>query len=304
LETRVSMASKRAPRDSNRLVDVDESTAWYAARYENCSRDISRYLGTTQATFSEICAVRFALWLNGDLSLDWTYESCTTTIVRELGPGLRFGYLLASLYIVVISTLYNGQPLLFQYGLTHKETDMRFGNFTVAIAFYLWAVDLAIVAIAHFLSRRSSALSNDPWIAQMTPFYRPMMHYLREERPALVARQPPGVKCVQTAGIAVSLCVYLAFYIFGVLSMHTMLAHMFNRKNVWFAILLGLTALMDCISTADDLTQIGSPWGIQESSPWSSRLLAIRGCWLFPASIIWLAAAVAASFPPGSCIDC
>ena len=39
-----SMANKRVPYDVNRLVDVDESTAWYAPRYENCARDVSRYL--------------------------------------------------------------------------------------------------------------------------------------------------------------------------------------------------------------------------------------------------------------------
>lgn len=298
------MASKRVPYDVNRLMDVDESTAWYAPRYENCARDVSRYLGTTQPSFSELNAVRFSLWLNGSLSFDWTHESCTTTLVRELGPGLRFGHLITSLYIVVLSTLYLGRPLLFEYGLEHKETDMRFGNFTVAIAFYLWTVDLAIVAIAQFLCRRSSALSADPHVAQMTPFYRAMTYFLREERPSLVARQTQTAKHCQTASIAVSSCVYAAFYILGVLSMHTMLAHMYNTKNVWFAVLIGVTALADGISTADDLTQIGSPWGVQESSPWASRLLAIRGCWIFPVSIVWMAAAIAASFPPSLCADC
>tara|TARA_X000000368_G_scaffold385858_1_gene345427 strand:+ start:2259 stop:3155 length:897 start_codon:yes stop_codon:yes gene_type:complete len=298
------MASKRVPNDVNRLVEVDESTAWYAARYENCARDVSRYIGTTQPTFSELCAVRFSSWLNGDLSLDWTFESCTITLVRELGPGFRFGHLLASLYMVVISTLYLGRPLVFEYGLEHKETDMRMGNFTVAIAFYLWALNLAIVAIALFLSRRGSKLSNDSQLAQMTPFYRPLVYYLREERPELEARQTQSAKYCQTASMVVSFLLYAAFYILGVLSMHTMLAHMYNQKNVWFAVLIGLTALMDGISTADDLTQIGTPWGVQESSPWASRLLAIRGCWIFPVSVVWMAAAIAASFPPSWCADC
>tara|TARA_B110000116_G_scaffold239242_1_gene226531 strand:- start:787 stop:1458 length:672 start_codon:yes stop_codon:yes gene_type:complete len=221
---------------------------------------------------------------------------------RELGPGLRIGYLVTSIYIV--STLFSDNPLVFQYGLTHRETDMRFGNFTVAIAFYLSAVNLAIVAVAHFLSKRSSAMSDDPCMAHWTPFYRPIMYYLREERHALASLQTRNAKCFQNLSIAVVSGVYVAFYVLGVLAMHTILAHMFNRKNVWFAVLLGLTVLMDCISTIDDLTQIGSPWGVQESSPWASRLLAVRACWLFPVSIFWMAAAVAASFPPSSCVDC
>lgn len=298
------MATKRVPLSADRLVDVDESDAWYSPRYQNCSRDVSRYLGTTQPTYSEVCAVRFASWLNGDLSLDWTYESCMTTFVRELGPGFRFGQLLTALYLVVLATLHLGRPLLFEFDLAHKESDMRFGNITVSIAFYLWAIDLAIVAISQFLSRRGSALSNDAAFAHFTPFYRPMVYYLREERPALAARQTNEAKCMQNASLAVALFVYLAFYVLGVLGVHTVLAHMYNQKNVWFAVLLGVMTLMAGISTADDLTQIGSPWGVQESSPWASRLLSLRGCWIFPVSIVWSAAAIAASFPPSWCADC
>ncbi len=288
----------------NRVVDVDESTAWYAPRYENCSRDVSRYLGTTQPTFSEVCAVSFGTWLNGSRSLDWTYESGSTTLVRELGPGLRFAHLLTSLYIVVIATFFLGRPLLFEFDIVHKETDMRFGNFTIAVAFYLWAFDLAIVAIAHFLGRRGSAMSDDSVVALLTPFYRPMVYYLREERPLRIAKQTSTDRCVHGVAMLVAAVVYVSFYVLGVLSMHTILAHMYNRKNVWFAVLLGLLALMAGLSTMDDLTRIGSPWGIQEASPWASRLLSIRGCWIFPVSVVWLAAAVAASFPPSWCADC
>lgn len=289
---------------ADRLHDVDESTAWYAPRYENCSRDVSRYLGTTQPTFSELCAVSFSSWLNGNRSLDWTYESCTTTMVRELGPGLRFAHLITSFYIVVFATLFLGRPLLFEFDIVHKETDMRFGNLTIAVAFYLWAVDLAIVTIAHFLGRRGSAMSNDGPAAQFTPFYRPLVYYLREERPLRALKQTSADKCVQNTSMLVAGLVYLSFYVLGVLSMHTILGHMYNRKNVWFAVLLGLLTLMAGFSTMDDLTQIGSPWGIQEASPWASRLLSIRGCWIFPISVVWLAAAVAASFPPSWCADC
>ena len=289
---------------ANRLVGVDESTAWYAPRYENCSHDPSFYLGTTQPTYSEICALSFSRWLNGGRSLDWTYESGLTTLVRELGPGLRFAHWLTSVYIVIISTFFLGRPLLFEFDIVHKETDMRFGNFTIAVAFYLWALDLAIVAISHFLSRRGSSMTDDSVVAQLTPFYRPMVYYLREERPLRAAKQTSTDRLVHSVTLTVAAVVYVSFYVLGVLSMHTILAHMYNRKNVWFAVLLGLLALMAGLSTMDDLTQIGSPWGIQEASPWASRLLSLRGCWIFPVSVVWLAAAVAASFPPSWCADC
>ena len=286
------------------LHDVDDKDAWYAPRYENCARDPSRYLGNSQATFSELCALSFSHWLNGNRSYDWTHESCTTRLVRELGPGLRFAHLLTSLYIVVVSSLFLSRPLLFEYDIVHKETDMRFGNFTVAVAFYLWAIDLAIVAIGYFLSRYGISMSKDGAFAHFTPFYRPITYYLREERRVLAHRQSHVQKWTESTSIVVAAIVYLSFYVLGVLSMHTILAHMYNRKNVWFAVLLGVLVLMAGLSTVDDLTQIGSPWGIQEDSPWASRLLSIRGCWIFPISVVWMAAAVAASFPPSWCADC
>jgi hypothetical protein len=289
---------------ANRLVGVDESTAWYAPRYENCSRDPSFYLGTTQPTYSEICALSFSRWLNGSRSLDWTHESGFTRLVRELGPGLRFAHLLTSVYITIVATFFLSHPLLFQHDIVHKETDMRFGNFTIAVAFYLWAIDLAIVAISHFLGRRGSSMSDDSVVALLTPFYRPMVYYLREERPIRASEQTSTAKCVQSATLLVAALVYISFYVLGVLSMHTIISHMYNDKNVYFAVLLGVLALMSGLSTMDDLVQIGSPWGIQESSPWASRLLSLRGCWIFPVSVVWLAAAVAASFPPSFCADC
>ena len=174
----------------------------------------------------------------------------------------------------------------------------------IAVAFYLWALDLAIVAISHFLSRRASSMTDDSVVAQLTPFYRPMVHYLREERPLRATKQTRTDRLVHSVTLLVAAVVYVSFYVLGVLSMHTILAHMYNRKNVSFAVLLGLLALMAGLSTMDDLTRIGSPWGIQESSPWASRLLSLRGCWIFPVSVVWLAAAVAASFPPSWCADC
>ena len=131
-----------------------------------------------------------------------------------------------------------------------------------------------------------------------------MVYYLREERPLRAAKQTSTDRLVHSVTLTVAAVVYVSFYVLGVLSMHTILAHMYNRKNVWFAVLLGFLALMAGLSTMDDLTQIGSPWGIQEASPWASRLLSLRGCWIFPVAVVWLAAAVAASFPPSWCADC
>ena len=130
-------------------------------------------------------------------------------------------------------------------------------------------------------------MSNDGPAAQFTPFYRPLVYYLREERPLRALKQTSADKCVQNTSMLVAGIVYLSFYVLGVLSMHTILGHMYNRKNVWFAVLLGLLTLMAGFSTMDDLTQIGSPWGIQEASRVASVLLGLRLRVLVPVTVIF-----------------
>ena len=290
---------------ADRLVAEDDSKAWYRPRYRNCSRDVSEYLGDTQPDFFQLCAVEFQRWI-GNPSLDWTYESCFTTFLRETGPGFRIAQFLTSLYIVVVSSLYLDRPLVFVYNLEHKETDMRPGNFVVNLAFYTWCLDLLIVSVAYFLCRYYGTRPYCSNAGELTPFFRIATYQLREEREAETRRAAGdnGRTAWQVFVTTVAFLFYLAYFVLGAIAMHTVLGHMYVTKNVWFAVLLGLISLMAGIASMDDLTQMGSPWGIQECSKWASILLSCRGIWILPPNIILFIAATMATFPPSWCRDC
>ena len=104
--------------------------------------------------------------------------------------------------------------------------------------------------------------------------------------------------------VGVAAVVYTTFYVTGVLAVHTVLGEVYLRKNVWMAVLFVVMLLTEGVSTVDDLTQIGSPFGLQEKSKTASVLLSARGCWIFPPALIWSIAALMASFPPSVCVTC
>ena len=283
--------------------DDDDGTEWYYPRYRNRSRDLKDFLGDGQPTGAEAAAVAFHMWINSCRSYDWCYESRFVTFVRELGPGFRFSSFLTSLYVVVFASIYAERPLLLEYDIHSPSTDMRFGDFTVCVAFYLWGVDLAIVAVSYALCRIYGTRPQCGDAGDITPFFRVVTYQLREQRELETRRYGGATTWQKCVGVA-TVVFYSSFYVLGVLCMHTVLSHMYMRRNVWFAILLALIVLMGAISSIDDLTHIGSPWGIQECSKSASVMLSIRGCWLYWVTVIWTAAAVAASFPPSQCVDC
>lgn len=270
---------------------------WWCARYKNCGR-IEEFLGDTQPYWVEVVAVRVAQWLNGCVTLDWGYENWITTLVRETGPGFRVGYFLTAVYVVFVSSAYLERPLLFQYDIHHPSDDMASGNVTLLIAFYLWAFDFALLTVSYYLIRHHGTPSVPGENGEFTPFYRISTRRLREER-----EKEPNTAYKATVRGFFALVFTLHFFV-GVFAMHTILSHMFIRRNVWFAVLLGVKAAMALVSSVDDLTNIGSPWGIQEASKEASVMLSFRALFLIPLTLIWSAAAVAASFPPSYCEEC
>jgi hypothetical protein len=246
----------------------------------------------------EVIAVRFAQWLNGCVSLDWGHENWITTILRETGPGFRVGFFFTALYVVVISAFTLDTPLLFQYDIDNPQEDMQFGNITVIIAFYLWTFDFGLLALSYYLIRHFGTPPRPGDAGECTPFFRVATRQLREVR----QKQPETLYIVcMRALFAVFFTLHFAL---GVLAIHTILGHMYMKRNIYFVWLLGLKALMVLMSSMDDLTNIGSPWGIQEASKTASVLLSLRGLFLVPLTLIWSAAAVAASFPPSYCREC
>jgi len=274
-----------------------EDCEWFCARYKNHGH-IEEYLGDTQPHWVEVVAVRFWQWINGCRSLDWTYENWIVALVRETGPGFRLGFFCSAFYIVVVTSVVLETPLVFEFDVHHLASDMRFGNVTVAVAFYLWTLDFGIVALSYYLCRHYGSPARPGAHGECTPFFRVAARQLREDR-----RKEPQTT-YQLVTRAVFAVVFSLYFLLAVFSIHTVLSHMYIRRNTEFAWLLVILLVTTFFSSVDDLTQIGSPWGIQEASKTASVLLSFRGLFLVPLTIVWSVAAIVASFPPSSCVEC
>lgn len=276
---------------------ASEDAEWFCARYKNHGR-IEDYLGDSQPYWVEVVAVRCAQWLNGCRSLDWTYENWIVALVRETGPGFRMGFFLTSLYIVVVTSFTQETPLVFQYDLHHPQKDMRYGNVTLVIAFYLWTLDFGLLTLSYYLVRHHGTPPRPGENGECTPFFRIPTRQLREQRDAY----PQTAYLTTMRGLYAFF--FTAHFLLAVFAMHTVLSHMYVKRNVWFAWLLFLKAVMVVLASVDDLTHIGSPWGLQECSKTASVLLSFRGLFLMPLTVVWSAAAAMASFPPSYCREC
>ncbi len=278
--------------------DCDPDAAgWWTPRYQNC-RSLALYLGDPDPWYTEGLAVRVTQWLNNCLSLDWCYESCLVTIIRETGPGFRVGHFLTFFNIVFLSDLYLHTPLLFAYDTERSESEWRFGNYTVGICVFLWAIDFGLAAYAYFLVRYHMVPSMPGTMGECTPFFRQRPEMLRENREKL------PVSVYNQILRTFHACFFFLYFVVCTLGIHTLCAHMYTTRNPYYAALLLMITFMALMSALDDLSQIGSPWGIQEVSKTASVLLSVRGLYLIPLTVVWSAAAVAASFPPFTCVEC
>ena len=286
-----------APDKTCPVGDNDEPEPFYCPRYRNRG-NLAEFLGDSQATYVEVVAVRLVQWINGCGSHDWTHENWLITCIRETGPGMRIGYFLTAFSIVVLASIYLDVPLIAQYGLFSERDTMKFGNVTIAIALALWALDYGLLCWSYFLIRYSGATPRPGQDGECAVFYRLPVRKLREYR------VNEEVTTYTWAIRIVMGFLYLTYFVLGILSIHTVLSHMFIARNPWFAAMLVLKMIILLVASIDDLSQIGSPWGIQEASKTASVLLCLRGLVLMPATLIWSVTAIAAAFPPSWCAEC
>jgi hypothetical protein len=268
---------------------------WWVPRYQNHGK-IEQYLGDTQPFLVEILAVRVMQVLNGHVSLDWTYQNCTLATVRSLSPGFRWAYLLTGVYMVLLSVFWLETPLFFRYDLVHDESTMIFGNTTLGVCMFLWSLDYAVLAMGWLLVARAGAHDGQgpnglSWCCACFAMPTTGRGGDRQHEGNLIVDVVCGI-------------FFIIVFALGALTTHTILGHIYAARNVWFAALLGVQALMLFISALGDLCSIGSPWGIQEHSHLASILLSFRGLLLVPLTVIWSIAAVIASFPPSYCETC
>ena len=263
-------------------------------RYKNGGQSWE-FLCDPEPAWVETSAVGVGRFINGGGPLDWTYESWATSLLRSLGPGFRASQFLTNLVIVLVTTLVLDLPLLFEVDTLRVEHDMKFANVTVNICFYLIAIDYALVSVAHFLIRFNSAPRQ--CTLAMLPFLRVPTLLLREQRAAL------PITTFQNVLRGLYGFVFTCNFFLGVLATHTILAHVYAQRNPYFAAILLIQASLAVLSCLEDVTHIGSPWGIQESSKIASILVSLR-MYLVPYCLLWSVFAVAASFPPFECKLC
>ena len=256
--------------------------AWYSKRYANGadSGRIETFMGTTEPWFVEVLAVRTWQFLNCNPSLDWNYENCLVGTIRKLAPAMRIAYFLTGVYMLFLSYFVLSHAIVFRYDMFTTSPDKRAGDVTVGVCLFLWALDFFSLAAAYYYTR---IYSKGDWVCfSSVTGYRPRQWLL---------------------SIVYGLF-FLIVAIVGIISTHTILSHMWHRKNYWFAALLLLQCVMILVGALGDALDTGSPWGIMEASRLASALLGFRTFLLVPMTIIWSLASVAACFPPSYCATC
>lgn len=279
--------------------DLDRTVEPFCHRYKNHGR-IEEYLGDDDPSFFECLAVRITQRLNYCVSLDWAYESYIVCVVRSIGAGFRLAFVLLSLYVVVGLAMLRPDdgPLVFEYELAHPQPTMRFAEATVNVAFWLWVVDLFLLLGAHLLIRLDGPFAEACELAATTPFYR------------VVIREPKEVRAQRRWSVLDwGMCAYLVLlhvgcYFVGALAIHTLLGQMLNDRNVYLRTTFLVVLCTWAVSALDDLTQVGSPWGVQEASKRGAVILCTRACVIVPLTLVWSIAAVVACFPPSECREC
>jgi len=277
--------------------DGEGESEWWCPRYRNRG-GLDDFLGDTQPAHAEVLAVRVAQYLNGCRTLDWTYENWLTTLLREIGPGIRVGYFLTAFVVVVVASIFLPNPPLFMFPLRRDTLEARFSDLTMTFALLLWTLDFGVLCWSYYWIRHNATPARFHGNGEWVPFQRVPTLRMREDR----EQDEATLYMASVRGVAAAF--YVGYFFLGVFATHTLLAHMYRARNPYLAALLLMQCAFALLSSLDDLTHIGSPWGIQECSKSASVLLCVRGLYLIPATLIWTGCAVAASFPPSYCKEC
>jgi hypothetical protein len=253
---------------------------WYDKAYKNAPRRVEEYTNVQEPFLVELMAVRTWQCLNGCVSLDWNYENCAVATIRTVAPAFRLTHFLTGLYLIFLSLFVLDWPLVFRYDLFTANRGRAPGNITVNVCMILWGLDFAFLCTGYYYIRINS---KGGWncFSSVTG-YRPVTWLSR----------------------AYNAILFLVVGIVGIISTHTILSHMWQARNVWFAGLLLLQCFMLVVASLGDAIDTGSPWGIQEASRIASVLLALRLRALVPMTVIFSVASVFASWPPGYCVEC
>ena len=243
-------------------------------KHEKWASGVDEYEGPTEPFLVELMAVRTWHRLNGCVSFDGRSENGVVATIRTVAPAFRMANFLTGVYLIVASQFFLEWPLIFRYDLFSSSSAMAPGNLAVDVAMALWALDFVVLATAYH-SMRTNSEENWDCFASVSG-YRP-------------------IRCVD---IALSGAFFAVVAIVGIVATHTVLSHMWQARNVWFATLLMLQCAMLVVASLGDAIDTGSPWGMQGASRLASVLLGLRLWVLVPLTVIFSVASVFASWPP------
>ena len=148
--------------------------------------------------------------------------------------------------------------------LRRDTLEARFSDLTMTFALLLWTLDFGALCWAYYDIRHHATPSDMQGNGEWTPFLRVPTLRSREDR----AQDGDSLYRTLVRGFAAAF--YTLYFFIGVLAMHTLLSHMYRSRNPYLATLLVLQCVFAVFASLDDLTHIGSPWGIQECSKWAS----------------------------------
>ena len=270
--------------------------------FKNCA-SVEEYLGDTQPVFTEVLAVRTFQRLCGERrtkneqgetsTLDFFYESCVVSALRDVGPALRGSVAITGVCMLLFG-VWRDEFLFLPSTLWRESFAMQPGNVTVSVCLFTWLLDAGLTALAFGLlnfGRGDFRLSIYSTRAE------------REPSPSLWFCDLRG-SAFRPLRFVYYFLIFLALFVFQGFVLHTLLAQIFVRRNHYYAILLGVLAVFAGITGLADLCSIGSPWGVGESSRRASQLLSLRGVVFAPLVVWWTLCAVVASWPPSFCEEC
>jgi hypothetical protein len=260
--------------------------------------------------FSECCALTFYRFLTGESangSKAPMQGSIVLTFARTFGTAFRVAALGTYVSTVVLFSFYLQEKFLFAHDIMHTNPTVDFATFCVALAFLLACIDLLLVnwsfAILHLRSKLGLDVSSSMFYCVPFLFASSSTNckQARDEAAAVQKPQPnTTAQTQQPESVVFVIFLYGINYSFGILTMHTLLSNMFFTKNPFFAILIGSLALGSIVSAIDDITRIWcpSPCNYMLVSPFASKILSLRCCFVMPLAILWQVVAIAASLAP------
>ena len=233
------------------------------------------FLGTRAPSWLEIVGARIYQSLNNGWLL-WSHTSSTVSVIRAVGTGMH-GAALVTALIVVLGTFIGDPPPLGQYNLERGDL---LGDVLVLTTFILWIINALLLFVARIVHREKGF----PWKA--VPRLPDLLFNdtLPDERDPSADTAWAWLFVVYGAGAALTIT-----------SAHTLLAQVYQTRNVYFAVLFCLKTAYLVVAGLRDITRCGSGFGLPRGT--CRWLTMVRALVFMPLLVIFSVFSLIVSFP-------